>query len=116
MSAVDDLFELLRDTGPIKEALRGLREEPADLLGIICAEHARTGQAVPDHRLGLASYTRDVALRALLAAAFIERQTGGRLSLFSYKPTATGLLQWEKLKANGYYVEKHASPAAGKVK
>ncbi len=116
MNAVDDFFALLKDTEPVREALKGLREEPAHLLGDICIEHSRTGQPVPDHRLHLASYTREVGLRALLAAGLIERETGGHLSLFSYKPTADGLAQWEKLKAADFYGRKHAGAKTGAVK
>lgn len=116
MSVADDFFALLENTEPVREVLRSLKEEPARLLGDICVEYGRTGQPVPDHRLHLASYVREVGLKALLAAGLIKRETGGRLSLFSYEPTAEGLAQCERLKSAGFYERKQTSGEASPSK
>ena len=114
MSVEDDFFALLENTDPVKEVLHSLREEPARLLGEICAEHARTGQPVPDHRLRLASNVREVGLKALLAAGLVKQDTGGRLSLFSYEPTTTGQAECEKLRAGGFYSHRWGATASAK--
>jgi len=103
MSAVNDFVALIETTEIMKQVLKSLKEEPAHLLGDICREHQRTGQAVPDHRLHFVGYLGEATLRALLSAGLIRRQPGGRLSLYCYEPTPEGLEQYEKLKADGFY-------------
>lgn len=103
MSAIDDFTALLETTEVMKQVLKSLKEEPAHLLGNICREYQRTGQPVPDHRLHFVGYMGEAALKALLSAGLIQRQTGGRLSLYCYEPTSEGLEQYERLKADNFY-------------
>jgi hypothetical protein len=44
----------------------------------------------------------EAAVRALLSAGLVKRQSGGRVSLYTYEPTAVGLGQYEKLKVDGF--------------
>jgi len=103
MSAIDDFTALLETTEVMKQVLKSLKEEPAHLLGNICREYQRTGQPVPDHRLHFVGYMGEAALKALLSAGLIQRQTGGRLSLYCYEPTSEGFEQYERLKADNFY-------------
>ena len=83
MSAIDDFSLLLETTEVMKQVLKSLKEEPAHLLGDICREYHRTGQSVPDHRLHFTGYLGEIALKALLSAGLIRRQSGGTESLYS---------------------------------
>jgi hypothetical protein len=103
MSAIDDFTALLETTEVMKQVLKSLKEEPAHLLGNICREYQRTGQPVPDHRLHFVGYMGEAALKALLSAGLIQRQAGGRLSLYCYEPTSEGFEQYERLKADNFY-------------
>ena len=103
MGALDDFAGLLGNTEVMKQALKSLKEEPAQLLGDICREYQRTGQLVPDHRLHFTGYLGEATLKALLSAGLIRRQPGERLSLYCYEPTPEGLEQYERLKADGFY-------------
>jgi hypothetical protein len=103
MSAINDFAALLETTEVMKQLLRGVKEEPAHLLGDICREHQETGHPVPDHHLHLAGYLGDASLKALLSLQLIKRQPGGRLSLYAYEPTPQGLEQYQRLKADGFY-------------
>ena len=103
MSTIDDFAALLETTEVMRQVLKSLKEEPAHLLGDICREFQRTGRSVPDHRLHFIGYMGEATLKALFSAGLIRRQPGGRLSLYSYEPTAEGLEQYEKLKADGFY-------------
>ena len=106
MSAIDDFVALIETTEAMKQVLKSLKEEPAHILGDICRGYQTTGQPVPDHHLHFAGYMGEATLRALLSAELIKRQPGGRLSLYCYEPTAEGLEQYEKLKADGFYKKK----------
>ena len=103
MSAIDELTSLLESTDIMKQAFKSLKEEPAHLLGDICKEYQKTGQPAPDHHLRFTGYMGEAALKALISAELIKRQPGGRLSLYSYEPTARGLKQYKKLKADSFY-------------
>ena len=103
MSAIDDFAALLETTEVMKQVFKSLKEEPAHLLGDICREYHRTGEAVPDHRLHFAGYLGETTVKALLCAGLARRQPGGRLSLYCYEPTPEGLEQYERLKADGFY-------------
>ena len=105
MSKFDDLVALLGKTEVMEQSFRSLREEPAFLLGNICREYEKTGQPVPDHYLQFSGYIGEVSLRALLAADLITHQSGGRLSLYSYQPTESGLEQYRNLVEDGFYPE-----------
>ncbi len=103
MGAIDDFAVLLETTEVMKQVLSSLKEEPASLLGRICREYQRTGEAVPDSCLHFTGYLGEAALKALLSAGLIRRQSGGRLSLYLYEPTTEGLKQYESLKADSFY-------------
>ena len=101
--AIDDFAALLETTEVMKQVLKSLKEEPAHLLGDICREYQQSGELVPDHRLQFFGYLGEASLEALLSVGLIRRYPGGRLSLHSYEPTAEGLEQYERLKADGFY-------------
>ena len=103
MGAIDDFAVLLESTEVMKQVLNSLKEEPAHLLGDICREYQRTGEAVPDHRLHFTGYLGEASLKALLSIGLVRRQSGGRLSLYLYEPTTEGLKQYESLKADSFY-------------
>ena len=106
MSAIDDFDALLEATEVMQQVLRSVKEEPAHLLGAVCREYEIAGQPVPDHRLRFTGYMGDTALRALISTGLIQRQPGGRLSLYCYEPTPEGLEHYKKLKADGFYEKK----------
>ena len=103
MSAIDDFNALLAETEVIQEVFRSLREEPEYLLGAICGEYLKTKKAIPDHHLRLAGYISETALKALLSAGLIKRQSGGTLSVFTYEPTTKGQQQYARLRDDGFY-------------
>ena len=103
MTAIDDLTALLETTEAMKQVLETLKKEPAYLLGNICQEYEKTKEPVPDYRLQITGYLAETALNALISAGLISRQSGGKLSLYSYEPTTEGQNQYEKLKVNGFY-------------
>ena len=103
MSAIDDFTKLLETTEAMKQVLKSLKEEPAQLLGDICRAYEQNGRPVPDHHLQFVGYMGEAALRALLSAGLVKREPGGLLSLYTYEPTKEGLEQYQKLKAEGFY-------------
>ena len=103
MSAIDDFVTLLESTEVMGQVLKSLREEPAHLLGDICRQYERTGQPVPDHRLQFVGYLGEVTPKVLISTGLVRRLTGDRQSIYTYEPTAAGLEQYEKLKADGFY-------------
>ena len=103
MNAIDSFTVLLETTDVVKQLLKSLKESPAILLGDICREYQANSQPVPEHRLHLAGYIGEAALRALVSLDLVTRRPGARLSLYSYEPTLAGLEQYEKLKADGFY-------------
>lgn len=105
MSAIDDFARLIEATDVGKHMLHSLKEEPARLLGRICREYDRTGTPVPDHNLELYGYMGEAAVTALVSAGLIRRQPGGRTSLYCYEPTAEGISQYEKLKADAFLLK-----------
>ncbi len=94
----DELLSLLSQTPIMQQIEKSLREEPVHILGAICGEHEKTGQAVADYRLHLSGYVGEVSLKALLEAGLITQQSGGRVSIYTYSPTAEGLKQYQSLK------------------
>lgn len=105
MSAIDDFARLIEATDAVKHILNSLKEEPARLLSRICREYDRTGIPVPDHNLELYGYMGEAAIAALVSAGLINRQPGGRTSLYCYEPTAEGINQYEKLKADAFLLQ-----------
>jgi len=100
MSAIDDFARLIEATDVVKQILNSLKEDPARVLSRICREYERTGIRVPDHNLELYGFMGEAAVAALVSAGLIRRQHGGRISLYCYEPTAEGIKQYEKLKAD----------------
>ncbi len=80
----------------MQAVLAALEKEPITLLYAICAE------PVPDHHLHVSGYLKEVALRALLSTGLLERQPGGRLSIYSYKPTQAGIKYYRILVDEGW--------------
>jgi hypothetical protein len=103
MSAIDDFTALIGKTEIMEQVTRSLREEPAHLLANICREYEEAGQPVPDHHLHFSGYIGEASLKALLAAGLIKQQPGGRLSLYCYQPTESGLEQYQNLENDGFY-------------
>lgn len=90
MAPSSDIYELLERTGPIRELLTSVREEPVTMLIRIAQEHERTGQPIPDHRLGASHYLSQISLRALQEAGLVEEVSPGRRFIRAYQPTELG--------------------------
>ena len=103
MSALDDFIKLLDSTDVMQQLMDSLKQEPAYLLGEICREYGRTGNAVADHKLKLVGYMGEAALRALISARLITRTSGGVSSVYAYQPTEEGLKQYNKLKDEHFF-------------
>ena len=103
MTAIDDLTALLETTEAVKHVLEILKKEPAYLLSNICQEYEKVKEPVPDYRLQITGYLAETALNALVSAKLITRQSGERMSLYTYEPTTEGQKQYERLKASGFY-------------
>ena len=99
MSAIEEFSAVIEKTDVMKQIIKSLKEEPAHLLLSICQKYREEGKPVPDHRLHLAGYMSEAALKALLSAGMIKRHPGGGLALYTFEPTADGLAQCDKLKA-----------------
>lgn len=102
MSAIDEFFALLETTEIVKYMMRSLREEPAQLLSDICRGFESTGRPVPDHQLHIGGYMGEAAIKALVSAGLVQREPGGIVSTYSYRPTEVGRKHWERLKAEGF--------------
>jgi len=103
LSAIDDFNDLMAETEVIQQVFRSVREEPAYLLGKICSEYQETKKAVPDYHLRITGYISETALKALLSAGLIKRQSGGTLSVFCYEPTKKGQEQYSRLSKDSFY-------------
>lgn len=97
---LDDFLSLVGKTEIMQQVEKSLREEPVRILEIICREHEKTGQPVPDYRLRLSGFIGEVSLKALLQAGLISQQSGGRVSIYAYSPTEAGLKQYQSIKKN----------------
>ncbi len=102
MGAYEELIERLRQTDVMSEVLAELEKEPVRLLYAICKEHEASNAPVPDHRLTISGYLKEVALRTLLSGGLLERQPGGRLSVYSYTPTSDGIECYRRLVNEGW--------------
>jgi hypothetical protein len=91
MAVFEDFVTLIGKTETMQSLFHNLEVEPAKLLVAICQEYQTTSKAVPDHHLHLAGYFGEAMLRALLSANLVAKEPGDRYSLYSYKPTETGL-------------------------
>ena len=97
MGAYEGLVQTIKQTEVMQQALAGLQEEPVKLLRAICKEYEASNEPVSDHHFLLTGYLGEIALRALLSAGLIERQSGDRDSIFRYKPTPAGLEHYKRL-------------------
>jgi hypothetical protein len=97
MGAYEDFVQTINQTEVMRQALAGLQEEPGKLLRVICKEYEASNEPVSDHHFHLSGYLGEIALRALLSAGLIERQSGERSSIFCYKPTPAGMEHYKRL-------------------
>lgn len=102
MGAYEDLIERLRQTDVMQQVLAALEKEPVTLLYAICKEYEASNEPVPDHHLPISGYLKEVAVRTLLSAGLLERQAGGRLSVYSYRPTSDGMECYRRLVGDGW--------------
>ena len=102
MGAYEDLIERLRQTDVMQQVLAALEKEPVALLYAICKEYEASNNPVPDHHLPIVGYLKEVALRTLLSGGLLERQPGGRLSVYSYTPTSDGIECYRRLENEGW--------------
>lgn len=91
-----DLDSILRRTEVMQQVEKGFKEEPAQILRVICSEHEKTGQPVPDYRLHLSGYIGEVSLKALVASGLVKQESGGRVSIYTYSPTEAGQKIYQK--------------------
>jgi hypothetical protein len=98
MSSIKELQQLLESTEIMLQVKKSLDEEPLKLLRDICRKSGDDDLPVPDYNLPVQGYTGDVALKALVQAGLVDKIDGGRVALFSYKPTALGIDYCKKLK------------------
>lgn len=97
MGAYEDLVQTIKQTEVMQQALAGLQEEPVKLLRAICKEYEASNEPVSDHHFHLSGYLGEIALRALLSAGLLERQSGDWSSIFRYKPTPAGIEHYKNL-------------------
>ena len=97
MGAFEEFVDIIRQTEAMQEVLKDLVDEPAKLLTSICEEYERTKKAVPDHHLFLVGRSGETAVRVLLSANMVTRDTG-EFSLYSYKPTELGIEYYKKIQ------------------
>ena len=97
MGPYEDLVQTIKQTEVMQQTLAGLKEEPVKILLAICKKYEESNEPVSDHNLHLSGYLGEIALRALLSAGLIERQLGGRLAIFRYKPTPAGMEHYKRL-------------------
>ena len=102
MSAFEDFTQAIRQTEIMQQFLADLEKEPVTILLAICREYELRNEAVADHRFHVSGYVGELALQALLSGGLVERLPGGRLSVYSYKPTQTGMEFYRRLKSEGW--------------
>jgi len=90
--------QLLESTEIMLQVKNSLEDEPLKLLREVCRRSGQENLPVPDYSLPVQGYTGDVALKALVQAGLVDKVDGGRVALFSYKPTALGIEYCNKLK------------------
>ncbi len=98
MSFKKELQGLLESTEIMLQVKNNLEEEPVKILREICERSGQDSVPVPDFSLPVQGYTGDVALKALVQAGLVDKVDGGRVSLFSYKPTGLGIDYYKRLK------------------
>ncbi len=103
MGAFTEFIEEIKKTDVMRRVLTLLEKEPAYMLKMICKEFETSGNALPDHRLQLNGFIEDISLKALVAADYVSREDGGRMSLYQYRPTDKGIQKYRYLLKTGYY-------------
>lgn len=103
MSAFREFVKEIKNTDVMGRVFGLMEKEPAYLLRMICDEFDTSGNALPDHRLQLNGFIEDISIKALVAAGFVNREDGGRLSLYKYSPTEKGMQEYRNLLKSGYY-------------
>ena len=98
---LENFLSLVRKTEIMQQVEKSLGEEPVHILDVICKEHGKASQPVPDYHLRLSGYIGEVSLKALVQAGMITQQSGGRISVYSYSPTEEGLRQYQSLQKAG---------------
>jgi hypothetical protein len=98
MGTFEDFVDIIRKTEAMQALLKSLAEEPMKLLTSICEEYENTNKPVPDHHLFLAGQVGETAVKVLLSANMVTRETG-EFSLYTYEPTELGLKYHKKLQA-----------------
>ena len=98
MSLIKEFNQLLESTEIMLQVKKSLQDEPLKLLKEICRKSGKDNLPVADFTLAVQGYTGDVALKALVQAGLVDKVDGGRVALFSYKPTVLGIDYCTKLK------------------
>lgn len=91
MTRFEEFTSLIKQTEIMQALLQSLVEEPVKLLNCICQEYETTNKPVPDHHLNPTGQFNEAALRTLLSANLMTRETGGSIALYVYRPTEEGL-------------------------
>lgn len=99
MNKLDEFNTLIRQTDIMRQVIHSMEQEPLKLLIDICKKQEQTGMPVPDHSLHIHGYIVDIALKALIESGLVKRMDGGRISLYSFEPTTTGLQFYTELRS-----------------
>ena len=97
MNAREAFVNLVKETNEMQHILQLMEDEPVRIFTTICEEYERTQKPVSDHNVRRSTYLQDIALKALASAGLVEQESGGRISLYQFKPTEKGLAQYHKL-------------------
>jgi len=97
MSDIKDFEMLIKDTEIMIQVESSLKQEPLKLLTDICKKNEKSGLPVADYNLHIHGYIGEVSLKALTQAGLVEKVDGGKISLYSYQPTGSGLEYYRKL-------------------
>jgi hypothetical protein len=99
MNTAHELNSLLKQTDIMQQVTMSMEQEPLKLLVDICRKREQSGRPVPDHNLHMQGYIGDIALKALIESGLVRRVDGGRMALYSFEPTVSGLQYYSRLQA-----------------
>ncbi|HJX03684.1 MAG TPA: hypothetical protein VJ488_03900 [Dehalococcoidia bacterium] len=99
MNTADEFNSLLKQTDVMQQVTMSMEQEPLKLLVDICRKREHNGRPVPDHNLHMQGYIGDIALKALIESGLVRKLDGGRMALYSFEPTASGLQYYSRLQA-----------------
>ena len=91
MTSSEEFNNTVNETEAMKSLYRMLAEEPLKIFRVICREYEATEKPVPDHHINFTDYFTATILRALVSSKMLIRETGDKLSLYSYIPTEQGI-------------------------